>query len=171
MDFEYPNLVTMFVTRDPLSHAMAGDSENLYYYPDIFMHHNATKKEWWRFAKGPGSDNYALAMLSDPTCCQGSRTDRTYLELAKALVERFTFVLDIDCLDEGLAKVADILGFEITHHPADSDSRHEHDPVKERIPYPEVYNYMKQENQLGIELHEWAKSISLVDCSSLEAQP
>ena len=171
MDYENPNLVTMFVTRDPLSRALAGDGTTSKYFPNIFRYNNGTRKEWERFARGPATNNYALRILSNEYCCQQNNTDRKYLEMAKALVKRFTFVLDIDCLDHGLAAIANILGFEISRNiqAADSNPRHHHLPVKERVPFPDVYEFMRDGNKLGIELHEWAKSRALVDCSTVQS--
>ena len=152
------------MTRHPISRAIAGDYNNNQKYPQIFLDNNGTEQDWWNFAKEKRNDNFVLHALSDATCCAGPNTDRKYLEMAKDLVQRFTFVLDIGCLDRGLEKVADILGFEVEHH---TDVAHQHTPLEERIPFPGVLSYLKEKNKLDIELHEWAKSIALVDCDEV----
>jgi len=40
-----------------------------------------------------------------------------------------------------------------------------HQSAKERIPYPEVYEYLLEKNRLDIELYEWSKTLALVNCS------
>ena len=105
-------MLEQYVTRHPISRAIAGDYNNNQKYPQIFLDNNGTEQDWWNFAKEKRNDNFVLHALSDATCCAGPNTDRKYLEMAKDLVQRFTFVLDIGCLDRGLEKVADILGLE-----------------------------------------------------------
>ena len=116
------------------------------------------------------NDNYALRILSDVTCCDGNSTDTKYLEMAKELVSRFTFVLDIACLGDGLDKLAEILGFPVSNSLKTPDKGHVHPPVDERFPFPRTYEYLKERLKLDIELYEWAKSIALVDCDVVQKE-
>jgi hypothetical protein len=87
--------------------------------------------------------------------------------MAKELVSRFTIILDLACLDENLAALAKLLQLEdlMTPPPKSSKrSNHTHPPNSERIPFPEIHQYLKERNQKDIELYQWAKRKSLVQC-------
>lgn len=198
-NYEDPNLVSIYVTRDPLSRLLAGDAWAHYHFPTI-RHgdpHNASLlPAWWEYAKGKRNvDNFALAVLAGNKCCNGSSTDPSHLEFAKTnVVDRFTFVLDIACLDDGMKAVADLLGFtpnfrrrkspkDPTGEKEEKNDKggtsnngtrarhlaqnHFHAPPSERIP-PGVYEYLVDKNRLSIELHEYAVSRSLVNCTALK---
>ena len=114
-------------------------------------------------------NNFALKVLAGPKCCQGNHTDPIHLENAKALITRFTFVLDVACLDAGMQSLADELDMGITivedqRHAA----QHVHPDPRDRIPYPAVYDFLVERNRLDIELYQWSKTISLVDCAALD---
>lgn len=166
-DWENPNLLSVIVMRDPISRLLAGDGLFVQKYPHLFE--NGTVQEWWQYAhEDSHTNNYALRILSSYDCCNGSHTDPKYLEQAKALVSRFTVVLDIQCLNEGMVKLGEMLNINVTElGKASRGYKHEHKPSKDRIPYPEVYNYLKKKNHLDIELYEWSKRLSLVNCSAL----
>lgn len=170
-DWENPNLVSMLVIREPLSRSLAGDALMQQMYPGIFVHDNATITEWWDFARNPThTNNFALRVLSaNHSCCSGETTDRSFLEQAKEQIRRFTFVLDIDCLEHGLEKIAEQLEFELHHWDQSEDKNHDHSPVKDRIPFPDVYEFLQKRNKLDIELYEWAKERALVDCKAVYA--
>lgn len=65
--------------------------------------------------------------------------------------------------------MAELLG---TRPPIDSArSKHIEENVKskkltakERIPYNDVYNFIVEQNKMSIELYEWSKKISIVQC-------
>lgn len=174
--WEHPDLVSVLVLREPISRALAGDGGMAKKYPLIWGGgHNASLDEWWRFAREEKehNNNYALRILSsDRGCCEGSETKPRYLEKAKKLVQRFTFVLDLACLRESLEQLAALLGLELKHgkslYYAQKPSHKT--PLEERIPYPKVLQYLKKKNKLDIELYEWSRSLSLVDCQALEAK-
>ena len=46
-------------------------------------------------------------------CCHGGRTHRQHLESAKTLLRRFTYVLDLACLDQGMEVMAQELGLSL----------------------------------------------------------
>ena len=168
-DWDNPNLVSIIVMREPISRLLAGDGYVKKKYPGI--HDNtASLQDWWDFAhEHHHTNNFALSILAGQSCCQGEDTDPIHLEHAKELLSRFTFVLDISCLDEGMQAVADELGLGIVIEESKERAKtHVHKHPRDRIAYPEVYDYLLERNHLDIELYEWAKTISLVDCEALK---
>jgi len=172
-DWENPDLVSMIVLRDPISRLLAGDAFKSRNYPSVAKG-NASKEEWMSFARDEIlTNNYALHILAGKGCCQGQDTDLRHLETAKSFLRRMTFVLDIACLDAGMNAIADILGFSLNTRRLDELSEwrelksHVHLPSSERIPYPEVYQYLLARNKLDIELYEWSKRLAVVNCSDI----
>jgi len=184
------SLKCLVMNTSAVSRLLAKDGVRNRKYPGLLE--NGTVEMWEDYArKSVQTNNYALRVLSgtataggtkgrkrDGRCCDGERTDRKHLERAKALVRRFTFVLDIDCLDAGMEAVADILGIERNLELTSREKRHlrqvnnhtkyyEHPPSQDRIPYRHVYDYLVRKNALDIELYKWSKSISLVNCSAI----
>jgi len=167
-NWEHPKLVSVIVMRDPISRLLAGDALVKNKYPTLKS--NGTLDQWWEFAQDDHfTDNYAMRILAGYPCCQGNRTDPLFLGKAKSLVRRFTFVLDIECLDAGMYKLAKLLGFPMDKMYARSRSKNiQHAPSRERIGYPEVYEYLVKKNHLDIQLYNWAKNLALVNCSAWE---
>lgn len=166
-------MISVIVMRDPISRLLAGDGTVNRKYPNVAKG-VGTEEEYWSFAKDRViTNNYALRILSDCDVrdCRGAHTSPVYLEKAKALVRRFTFVLDIECLGEGLDALANVLGFTLNKNDEEirdlMRNSYEHPNNRDRIPYPEVYEYLLKRNALDIELHEWSKSLALVNCSSV----
>jgi len=168
-DWENPNIVSVIIMRDPISRLLAKDGYTTYYYPDISKG-TASHKEWQAYADyDKNTNNYALRILAGGACCDGERTDRKYLEKAKSVMQRFTFVLDIDCLEEGLFALAKALNITLTSKATQkATQRKRHKPNHERIPFRDVYDHLVRKNKLDIELYEWSKGISLVNCSAVE---
>jgi hypothetical protein len=163
-NWEDPNLVSVAIIRHPISRLLAGDgiknSFNL-----------TTEKGWWDYSNGTDHcDNFCLRRLSDrpSECCQGEFTSRTHLKAAKKLLQRFTFVIDIACLDAGMEAMAWELGFELPEIPAADHSTNL--PYRERVGFDDVYDFLLSQNKLDIELYEWSKKkLGLVDCENLKA--
>lgn len=112
------------------------------------------------------TNNYALRVFAGDGCCDGSTTQRRHLETAKSVLSRLTFILDIECLNEGMMELAKIL--EIPINKAIFKKAQKHGPSRDRIPFEDVYDFLAQKNKLDIELYEWAKKLSLVNCSALD---
>ena len=110
-NWEYPNLVSMIVMRDPIERFLAYGkcympldkhqypTESLgpggYFKGDHPVDGNATQIQlWWEYANAECADNYALSVLADSPCTNGSDTSVQCLEGAKTLLRRFTFILD-----------------------------------------------------------------------------
>jgi hypothetical protein len=169
-NWEYEKLVSVYVSRDPLSRLLAGDGMVLKKYPGVLKeetHVNATLQEWWDFAhEKQHTNNYALRVLAGNGCCNGSDTKSFHLENAKQLLSRYTFILDMACFDQSMSAMADILGITITPQKAQR-LHHTHKSPKERIPYPDVYDYLVERNKMDIALYEWTKTQALVKCDEL----
>ena len=171
-NWEDPNLVSVIIMRDPIERLLAGDGwvasehRNVYY-------NNASEAEWWAFANDTTrnhTDNFALRILAGQLCCNGKDTERRFLDYAKALVSRFTVILDQACLDESMAALTDILGIQLDSETERFRRQYKQPPVETRIPYRDVYKFLLERNRFDIELYEWSKNISLVDCGSSKRQ-
>eukprot|EP00977_Amphora_coffeiformis_P029865 scaffold43139_cov199-Amphora_coffeaeformis.AAC.1 len=159
-NWEAPRLVSVLVLRHPLSRMLSGIGK---IYPRI-KDGTADEEEWWRFAKDKRQDNFALSYLLYRN--QGSKeVTADHLKAAKKLVRRFTFVLDLSCLGESIAALADVLG--IPQSEEKPPQTIPHPPPRDRVPFPEVYDYLEHRNRYDIELYEWSKSLSLVKCDEL----
>ena len=165
-NWEHDQLVSVLIIRHPLSRALAGDRYFSQFYPGTRSGGDGTNhSEWWAFAHDGKTDNFALHKLTDTDdCCQGADTPVRHLRAAQALVQRFTIILDLTCLGESLAAVADLLGIRLTHPNPPTKP---HAPLRDRIPFDDVYDYLQRKNRLDIELYEWAKNLSLVNCEAL----
>jgi hypothetical protein len=169
-DWENPNLLSVFLTRHPLERLLAGDGYVASHY-NIFKE-NATIDDWWDYANATDglTDNFMLRVLSNSSdCCQGSATPPQRLHEAIDLVSRFTFILDVECLDEGMEVLAKVLGIDLGDSiRANSDIYHsDHPPLESRFPFPAVYEFLRERNNLDIELYEWTRERSLVNCEAV----
>ena len=159
-------MVSVFVAREPIGRILAGDAWVNKYYPGLKRNGSSTEEMWWKFANADKiTDNYALRILAGNGCCSGNNTSREHLETAKDVVKRFTFVLDIECLNEGMVALADILDLPINRTAMKPAVRH--GSSRDRIPHEKVYEHLVQKNRLDIELYEWSKTLSLVNCTAL----
>ena len=100
-------------------------------------------------------------------CCNGAQTNETYLENAKALVERFSIVLDVACLSEGIRALGGLLNISLAQQNRLSKA-HEQVPSRDRIGHDDVYEYLLDKNRLDIELYEWSKSRALINCTKIQ---
>ena len=141
-DWDYPNLVSVCITRDPISRLLAGGGHVKRLYPG-YNTKGLNRKKWFDYAlydNKEWTNNFFLRILTGDkppslTPQQKSITnhietgiERTTNELlqlfptgleesnfehAKALLNKFTIVLDIACLNEGLEALADLLGIQL----------------------------------------------------------
>lgn len=158
-DWENPRLLSIAPMRHPIDRLLSGSEVQI---------PNGTLHEWWNYARDDRfTDNFAMRILSGYECCKGARTSPVFLERAKAMVRRFTYVLDVACMDAGMKAVADDLNMQnfALSYVKQNNHKHVHQSAKERIPYPEVYEYLLEKNRLDIELYEWSKTLALVNCS------
>ena len=214
--WEDPRIVSVFIIRHPLTRLAAGDGFANRYYGDP---KSRTKEQWWSYAKltrpvWSNTDNFMLhklcnqstalrsaqslnETLSQDYCCHGQDTSHRHLEAAKQLLRRFTYVLDIECLDDGMDALAEELGlisieqpnsFTIeqitkgdntpettnssssgapppkTLSPPPKRRPHHKKQLDQVLKYQDVYEFLRRRNRVDIELYEWAKTLSLVQC-------
>ena len=190
-NWEDPNLVSVIVMRDPMSRLMSRPCQTLC---KRFRRASSsttppksparecegfTREEWWWYANSRYTDNYALQKLTaHPDQVNGNQTTRRALESAQALVRRFTYVLDIACLDdslEALAKKLDVnVSEELTAMARTRRLRKErrsaiggHNKSKlKTILFPDIVEYVRARNARDIELYQWSKQLSLVKCAN-----
>jgi len=193
-DWEHPFLLSVAITRDPLSRMMAGDRIINDKYEGI-EDNNLSQKGWWDYAAYDNmdqTDNFFLRMLSGqvrPTRTESQTTHtnhieegiprttkemmelfptelyRTHFEHARSVLGNFTVVLDIACLDEGFEALGNLLHMDLP--PADSRKHPPRPSDRERIGHDDVYEYLLAKNRWDIALYEYSKTISLVECDSL----
>jgi len=161
-DWENPLLVSVLIVKDPIARQFSGSTNlnNIYGSSD-----NRTQSAWWEYVQLSGSNNFALDKLSPRPCPSGKDTPLACLEAAQDLVKRFTFVIDIECLDESMAILADQLGWSLP--PANQHGHHSHPSSAERLGNETLHEWLRQRNRRDIELYEWAKDRAVLNCSAL----
>jgi len=188
-EWDNPNLVSVVVTRDPMSRLLAGDGITGVKYVG-YNKGELSRKGWWDYAAynyERGTDNFFLRILTTTSIqkdepipnhieARVNRTteemmdlfptgiNETHFEHGKALLDKFTFVLDVACLDEGMDALADLLGIAILPERRKNGKKHTYATPRERIGYEDVYEYLVAKNEWDIALYEYSKTISLVKC-------
>jgi hypothetical protein len=105
--------------------------------------------------------------------------DESHYNKAVEILNRFTVVLDIACLDDGFVALGSLLGLNTTSvdlRRQRSNAKRERKAIRkpnkkmttqERIGYDDVYDYLVEKLQWDTKLYEYSKTISLVNCNSL----
>lgn len=163
-DWEEPNLVSLIVMRHPIERFLSGGRCGEFH--EILQDEQTTPETqglWWDYANAECADNFALRILSanEPDCCSLQN-----LEAAKKLLRRFTFVVDQDCLSESVAIVGQVLkmpGFKV-RRKSEEYYHFKHESARERIANDTLWEYINHKFQLDIELYEWSKTISVLEC-------
>mmetsp|Transcript_13242 Transcript_13242/g.28013 ORF Transcript_13242/g.28013 Transcript_13242/m.28013 type:complete len:1066 (+) Transcript_13242:175-3372(+) len=166
VNWESPHLVSVIVMKDPIDRRLSGDGGiNRMFGKE----EERTEEQWEAFAKYDGSINFMLTRLTPDRCgTEGENTTEECLETGKELLRRFTYILDVKCLDEGLEALAGELGFSLPY--LNKDSGKTQVSARERIGDDELYEFILRRNQRDFELYEWSKGLSLVNCSALEEE-
>ena len=174
-------MISVFVIRHPISRLLAGDGEvNRFYPTGLETEPNETLRHeyWWDYANGTdnklakvNTNNYAMRVLSSNNCCDGTESDVRYFQQAKALMERFTIILDIECLDDGLRELGKVLNvtFDCEKNISCLKAKKKVAARKsyaERVGFDDVYQFLLEKNKYDIELYEWARQRSLVKCNT-----
>lgn len=177
-DLGHPKLVSVVIMRHPISRLLAGDAIIHKLYPG-YNNGTLSHEEWWNYAKNEeirNTDNFFLRLFGMQNIATNpfnmeSLTKDDY-ENAVSIINQFTVVLDIQCLNEGMIELAKQLHLNITTIQAamtkKGNNHLEVSPTadhRERIGYDDVYQYLANKNKWDIELYEYSKSISLVKCS------
>jgi hypothetical protein len=154
-NWEHPDIVSVIIMRNPLERLLS-DVGRLWVL-------NNTADEWWRYANDKRTDNYALrTILSKERCCQGYKTSDDYLNTAKSYLERFTFIIDMDCFDKNVEVLAAILGLNYTKMKINSHGIYK--SPRKRMNNDTLYEYLVRRNAQDIKLYQWSKNQSLVTC-------
>jgi hypothetical protein len=169
-DWESPNLLSVYITRDPMSRLLSGMGP--YARKAVgYDSYNFTKDDWWNFAKGKGgfpplvTNNFALHFLAGNGCCQGADTPTKHLDDAKTLLNRFSIILDIACLGDGIKALAQLLNITLPNNAKRLVNKSSnHSSIQERIGHDDVYEYLLEKNKRSIEFYEWSKSKALIKC-------
>lgn len=192
-DWDYPNLLSVIITRHPLSRLLAGDGGINKVYPG-YNTGELSRRLWWDYAAYGGrkeSDNFFLRILaSKPRGSQRTvsnhvakginRTTDEVMRLfptgikkndfnkAKYLMDKMTIVLDIECLTEGMEALGFLLGLDLPMYRPKPKHLVKRPTPREMIGYDDVYEYLEAKHKWDIALYEYSKTISLVKCDELE---
>ena len=167
-DWEYKNLVSVYITRNPLDRLLSGGGAVNRQFGTL---EERTLDQWWAYSNSTYTDNFALNRLTGGTCVDGDRTPETCLDQGKELLRRFTFVLDQECLSESMTAFAQVMNKPLpdqeTSRTVQKVPSSAAATARERIKYDEIYEYLAERNKMGMALYEWSKSLSLVRCDTL----
>eukprot|EP00450_Noctiluca_scintillans_P020764 CAMPEP_0194534382 /NCGR_PEP_ID=MMETSP0253-20130528/72569_1 /TAXON_ID=2966 /ORGANISM="Noctiluca scintillans" /LENGTH=311 /DNA_ID=CAMNT_0039380039 /DNA_START=138 /DNA_END=1070 /DNA_ORIENTATION=- len=153
VDFETPGVVSIYVTRDPMDRALAGDADVARRYGPEKLR---SPELWKQFAESEHTNNFALNRILRTTreshlCAEGEATPAECVEKAKALLNRFTFVLDQACFTQSLWVLSKELGLP----PPKLRPAKIHISARERINNTELYNFITRRMRRDIELYQW----------------
>jgi hypothetical protein len=172
-DWHHPNLLSVVIMRDPLERFMSGGKCGQFGKPikKDLAEDPSLNDQYWQYANDWCADNFALRVFTgSPGCCNGAETNITYLEQAKQQLDRFTIVIDQTCETESIVAMSNLLHLNLTVE--DTLNREHmimvHPPVRDRLGNDTLYEYLLAKFKLDIELYEYAKSKSILDCSTLE---
>lgn len=195
-DWGHPKLVSVVVTRDPLSRLLAGDGMATKRYTG-YNTNELNRSRWWDYAAYdnlPNIDNFFLRILTSAHRSPSQQSienhveegverttdeimdlfptgiNKTHFEHGKTLLNKFTVVLDIACLTEGMEVLGRLLGLQPGQHNRgviQIGAKNKSASPKDRIGYNDVYEYLLAKNQWDIALYKYSKTISLVQCDDL----
>ena len=164
-DWEYENILSVYITRNPIDRLLSGGGITNRKFGTL---EERTVEQWWQYSKSTFTDNFALNRLTGGTCVDGENTSEECLAKGKELLNRFTIILDQNCLSEGITALARILGRPEPNHGRSSAYKVPKSATasaNQRIHDDDVYEYLLRRNSMGIALYEWSKNISLVRCN------
>lgn len=163
VNWESPRLASVIIMKHPMKRLLSGGGMTNRAFGTL---EERTAEQWLAFSESRYTNNYALNVLMPDGClANGGSTTAACLESAKDLVSRFTFVLDVECLEEGVRALSEELRFNHTSLMKDSLT-HVHPPVRDRIGNDTIYFKLLERNRRDIELYEWSKNLSLVNCDA-----
>ncbi|KAL7490380.1 hypothetical protein ACHAWT_005486 [Skeletonema menzelii] len=167
-NWEYENLVSMIVMRDPLERFLAGGKCGGFQTRIGNDPTEDTQDTYWEYANSDCADNYALRVLANESLCvQGEDTSVACLESAKKLLSRFTFILDQTCLSDSMVALGYALNLTITTSSFEGRLHKQHTPsLRDRFGNDTLYEHVKRRFRRDIELYEWSKKRSIVVCDN-----
>lgn len=171
MNWEYPKLVSMIVMRHPLDRFLAGGKcggfhNSVINEADPDPENEEVQRLYWEYANSACADNYALRVLAGSNRCNEENMEGCF-QSAKTLLNRFTFILDEDCLDESMEAMSRQLGLHVTSEGFESRKHHYHLTAQERIKNETLYDFLLHKFHYDIELYEWSKKKSVMKCRDL----
>jgi hypothetical protein len=174
-NWHHPNLLSVVIMRDPLERFMAGRKCGKFF--EAISNKDLAEEPslndlYWQYANDRCADNYALRVFTgSPHCCNGAETNITYLEQAKKQLDQFTILIDQTCETESILAMSKLLHFNLTLEDTSNRNRSAivkaRPSVRERLGNGTLYEYLLEKFKLDIELYEYAKSKSILDCSKL----
>jgi len=157
--WENPNLISILVMKHPIDRFLSKGP------CDGFSGSTRSQAEWWDYANHPCADNYALRILAhDNRCCVGKDTSPDYVERAKTLLKRMTFVLDIDCLDLALEELYRLLHLEPGSKLTKPKGRRRPSRLERLGRNATLLKYLEEKFQQDIRLYEWSQTIRWMSC-------
>eukprot|EP00040_Diaphanoeca_grandis_P012769 m.64640 g.64640 ORF g.64640 m.64640 type:complete len:282 (-) comp23456_c0_seq2:154-999(-) len=154
--WEHPHVISVIIMRNPLERLLSGDgmvSSEFGNHPTML-----NPDQMWAYANSKYTDNYALSILS------GGDSSETGLFRAKDLLRRFTYVLDLTCLDDGLLALCNALHWECGALTEKSGLHRHHKSLEERYTNKTLLAFLTKRNKYDLELYHWSKTLSLVEC-------
>jgi len=155
-DWETEQVTSILVVRDPLERLLADDGYHSRFGPvsdGQNWYRKWTHESWDAYLASEFTDNYQLRILAN-----GAR-DATGLAAAQALATRFTYIIDLACLDYSLEAIAPQLGWTFERRP-----HHRLAPITERFGNTTRLALFKQRNEFDISFYRWAQKKSVVVC-------
>lgn len=156
-NWESENVVSVVIMRHPIDRLLGRGAGK-----------NKTAEQLWAYANDDRfTNNYALRIF-----CDGDASD-VALENAKTLIDRFTYVMDQECLNENLDRFMEEVGWKIKKQMAHNNRTYPiqrksrtHRSAREKLGNDTLYEFLYERNKNDIALYEWSKSKSLVVCSN-----
>jgi competence protein ComGC len=171
-NWHHPKLLSVVIMRHPLERFLAGGKCGKFrksiekdLAEDPSLNHL-----YWQYANDWCADNFALRVFTgSPGCCKGAETKFAYLEQAKQQIDQFTILIDQTCETESIVAMSELLHLNLTVPAASRSQRpvKTHPPVRDRLRNDTLYHYLQEKFKLDMELYEYAKSKSILDCSTL----
>lgn len=168
--WEHDHIISIFIAREPLSRLL---KPGPMFYESIgrpeLSNQDSTatwnRTLWLQYLDYWKVNNFVLTVLTQDS----AEKKLNGLVAAKELLNRFTFILDAECLDDNLSALSRLLGWKRTTASSPFGNitalHHLHiGSVRERIHNDEVFENLKERNEYDIALYRWLKTKSLIRC-------
>ena len=163
--WEHPQLVSLLVMQDPMDRITAHIDAHYNLEELGADKYNETLWNWVMDESNAIVNNFALRIMTEKHDHKSDLIlyDVTNAQLgaARDLLQRFTLVLDQDCLDDSLRALGDLMGYQVGKLPTIKSYTIEQ---QRELLGVDLYQYLLSKNQFDVELYQWSKSMSLVAC-------
>jgi len=173
-----PKMVSVLVMRHPLDRCLSGDGRMVDYGTALALKNldsngRATSFNFSGWLDGPWCDNYALRILSNHPVSKRQPNLLTYggyyapvtknhLAKAKSWITKVTVLLDQACLSSSLKDLFKTIGWDKI---AVRHNNYHQKPVRQLIGNDTLYERLVRMNQYDIELYEWSKKKTWIQCA------